>query len=196
MFTGIVGQIGKVTDIADRDGGKRLLIAGTGLSELPVGASIAVNGVCLTVVESGESISVDVIPETLRRTSLGELSPDGPVNLELPMAANGRFDGHIVQGHIDGVGTIAVVDREKHHGTMMTVDVHEDLRHYLVEKGSVTIDGVSLTIAGLTDDGFSVALIPHTLEVTTLGLRKPGDTVNLEMDVLAKYVERLMKVRE
>jgi riboflavin synthase len=196
VFTGIVERIGTVREITARDGAQRMVIGGAGLGELPVGASIAVNGVCLTVVESGDAISVDLIPETLERTNLGALSPDELVNLELPLAAGGRFDGHIVQGHIDSVGTIARVDIDNHHGTVMTVDVPEDLRRYIVEKGSVTIDGVSLTIAGLTEDGFSVALIPHTLEVTTLGLRKRGDTVNLEMDVLAKYVERLLKVRE
>lgn len=196
MFTGIVERIGTVREITARDGAQRMVIGGAGLGELPVGASIAVNGVCLTVVESGDAISVDLIPETLERTNLGALSPDELVNLELPLAAGGRFDGHIVQGHIDSVGTIARVDIDNHQGTVMTVDVPEDLRRYIVEKGSVTIDGVSLTIAGLTEDGFSVALIPHTLEVTTLGLRKRGDTVNLEMDVLAKYVERLLKVRE
>jgi riboflavin synthase len=196
VFTGIVERIGTVREITARDGAQRMVIGGAGLGELPVGASIAVNGVCLTVVESGDAISVDLIPETLERTNLGALSPDELVNLELPLAAGGRFDGHIVQGHIDSVGTIARVDIDNHQGTVMTVDVPEDLRRYIVEKGSVTIDGVSLTIAGLTEDGFSVALIPHTLEVTTLGLRKRGDTVNLEMDVLAKYVERLLKVRE
>lgn len=196
MFTGIVERIGTVREITARDGAQRMVIGGAGLGELPVGASIAVNGVCLTVVESGDAISVDLIPETLERTNLGALGPDELVNLELPLAAGGRFDGHIVQGHIDSVGTIARVDIDNHQGTVMTVDVPEDLRRYIVEKGSVTIDGVSLTIAGLTEDGFSVALIPHTLEVTTLGLRKRGDTVNLEMDVLAKYVERLLKVRE
>ena len=196
MFTGIVERIGTVREITARDGAQRMVIGGAGLGELPVGASIAVNGVCLTVVESGDAIAVDLIPETLERTNLGALSPDELVNLELPLAAGGRFDGHIVQGHIDSVGTIARVDIDNHQGTVMTVDVPEDLRRYIVEKGSVTIDGVSLTIAGLTEDGFSVALIPHTLEVTTLGLRKRGDTVNLEMDVLAKYVERLLKVRE
>jgi riboflavin synthase len=196
VFTGIVERIGTVREITARDGAQRMVIGGAGLGELPVGASIAVNGVCLTVVESGDAISVDLIPETLERTNLGALSSDELVNLELPLAAGGRFDGHIVQGHIDSVGTIARVDIDNHQGTVMTVDVPEDLRRYIVEKGSVTIDGVSLTIAGLTEDGFSVALIPHTLEVTTLGLRKRGDTVNLEMDVLAKYVERLLKVRE
>jgi riboflavin synthase len=196
VFTGIVERIGTVREITARDGAQRMVIGGAGLGELPVGASIAVNGVCLTVVESGDAISVDLIPETLERTNLGALGPDELVNLELPLAAGGRFDGHIVQGHIDSVGTIARVDIDNHQGTVMTVDVPEDLRRYIVEKGSVTIDGVSLTIAGLTEDGFSVALIPHTLEVTTLGLRKRGDTVNLEMDVLAKYVERLLKVRE
>jgi riboflavin synthase len=169
------------------------VLESAGLGEMPIGASIAVNGVCLTAVESAAgTVSLNVIPETLRRTNLADLVPGSAVNLELSMPANGRFDGHIVQGHIDGVGVISSVDVADRGGRAMRVEVEEQLRRYVVEKGSVTIDGVSLTVAAITDEGFEVALIPHTLEVTTLGLRKPGDTVNLEMDVLAKYVERLL----
>jgi riboflavin synthase len=140
-------------------------------------------------------VTVDVIPETLQRTTLSDVVSGVRVNLERPMPANGRFDGHIVQGHIDGVGVVMSIVSGS-GGTVMTIATPGSLRTYLVEKGSVTVDGVSLTVTGMTDDGFDVALIPHTLEVTTLGLLKPGDTVNLEVDVLAKYVERLLKVRE
>lgn len=194
MFTGIVEQIGTVVGVSDHETGRRMLLSGSGLEEIPVGASISVNGVCLTAVaiEDG-TVALDVIPETLQRSNLGALTTDALVNLERPMPADGRFDGHIVQGHVDGVGEVTAVTTDPSGGVVMTVQVPEDLRHYLVEKGSVTIDGVSLTVAGIIDQGFTVALIPHTLEVTTLGLRQPGDAVNLEMDVLAKYVERLLK---
>jgi riboflavin synthase len=197
MFTGIVEQIGSIDDVEDNHVGRRLVLSGVGLGQLPVGASISVNGVCLTAVEVGaDTVSVDVIPETLQRTNLGALETSSRVNLERPMPAGGRFDGHIVQGHVDGIGTIAAVERSDDGAVVMTVAIPASLSRYLVEKGSVTIDGVSLTVSSLTDEGFTVALIPHTLDVTTLGLRKPGDTVNLEMDVLAKYVERLLKARE
>lgn len=193
MFTGIVEQMGRVERVSDTDQGKRIVIEGDLLDELPIGASLSVNGVCLTAVESRpDQVVVDVVPETLRRTNLGDVGVGSEVNLERPMPASGRFDGHIVQGHVDGVGTVASVVEEA-GGVAMEVTVPETLRRYLVEKGSVTIDGVSLTVAGLTELGFTVALIPHTLAVTTLGLRAEGDEVNLEMDVLAKYVERLME---
>jgi len=196
MFTGIVEQIGAVSRLEERESGRRIVLTAPGLGNLTVGASIAVNGVCLTAVETEtDSVSVDVIPETLRRTNLGSLEPANLVNLERPMPADGRFDGHIVQGHVDGVGVVESVVRSREAGTVLTVQTPEQLRAYLVEKGSVTIDGVSLTVATVTDTGFEVALIPHTLDATTLGLRKDGDTVNLEMDVLAKYVERLLGSR-
>lgn len=193
MFTGIVEEVGAIAAAVDTESGRRLVISASGLDDLIVGGSISVNGVCLTAVDTGdESVTVDVIPETLHRSNLGSLGQDAKVNLELAMPASGRFDGHIVQGHVDGVGTIGAIDRTEDGGVVMTVDTPESLGRYLVEKGSVTIDGVSLTIAGITDHGFTVALIPHTLEVTTLGLRSAGEQVNLEMDVLAKYVERLV----
>lgn len=196
MFTGIVELIGEVSSVDEQDSGVRLVVRAAGLGDLPTGASIAVNGVCLTVVEAAvDEVTVDVIPETLQRTTLSDVVSGVRVNLERPMPANGRFDGHIVQGHIDGVGVVMSMVSDS-GGTVMTIATPGSLRPYLVEKGSVTVDGVSLTVAGMTDDGFDVALIPHTLEVTTLGLLKPGDTVNLEVDVLAKYVERLLKVRE
>lgn len=194
MFTGIVEQLGSVEDVTDNEIGRRVVLSAPGIGELPIGASISVNGVCLTAVETGnDRVSVDVIPETLQRTNLGSLTRSSQVNLERPMPADGRFDGHIVQGHVDGIGTLAAIERSDDGGVVMSIDAPESLRRYLVGKGSVTIDGVSLTVASLTEEGFGVALIPHTLEVTTLGLRNEGDTVNLEIDVLAKYVERLLR---
>ncbi len=196
MFTGIVEQMGAVVSVETTDTGRRVVISGHGLGDLPVGASIAVNGVCLTALDpSGDTVALDVIPETLDRTNLGDLTGGDRVNLERPMPASGRFDGHIVQGHVDGIGRISAIDHAGDGAVVMSVDVEPDLTRYLVEKGSVTIDGVSLTVVSVTSDGFTVALIPHTLEVTTLGLRQPSDTVNLEMDVLAKYVERLLSHR-
>ena len=196
MFTGIVEQIGAVTEIVDHESHRSMTVSGREFEALAIGSSIAVNGVCLTVVSVGDGwISVDVIPETLQKTNLGSFAAETMVNLERPMPADGRFDGHIVQGHVDGFGVIRSVSTDS-DGTVMTIEPPPGQIQLIVEKGSVTVDGVSLTIMGLTEDTFSVALIPHTLEVTTLGLRKAGDTVNLEMDVLAKYVERLLEVRE
>lgn len=195
MFTGIVEQIGSVLDVAEQAEGRRLVLSGQGLVDVPVGASIAVNGVCLTAVKvEDERVTVDVIPETLNRTNLGEVGTGGRVNLERPMRADGRFDGHIVQGHVDGVGVVSAINHDD-GGTLMTVEASADLMGFIVEKGSITVDGVSLTVAAMTERSFSVALIPHTLQFTTLGLRKPGDTVNLENDVIAKYVERLLEGR-
>jgi riboflavin synthase len=195
MFTGIVEQIGSVLDVAEQAEGRRLVLSGQGLVEVPVGASIAVNGVCLTAVKvEDERVTVDVIPETLNRTNLSEVGAGGKVNLERPMRADGRFDGHIVQGHVDGVGVVSAINHDD-GGTLMTVEAPAALMAFIVEKGSITVDGVSLTVAAMTERSFSVALIPHTLEFTTLGLRKSGDTVNLENDVIAKYVERLLEGR-
>lgn len=192
MFTGIVERVGDVLSLEEGDTRCRLVIGGNGLGGLAVGASVAVNGVCLTVVEIDEdTVAFDVVPETLSRTNLGDLSSGSPVNLERPMPADGRFDGHIVQGHVDGTGTVISVSRDD-DGMIMEVAVDPPILGYLVEKGSVAIDGVSLTVAGVGDKSFKVALIPHTIEVTTLGLRERGDEVNLEVDVVAKYVERLM----
>jgi len=194
MFTGIVEQIGSVEAVIDSENGRRLVLSAPGVDALPIGASISVNGVCLTAVETGNgTVSVDVIPETLQRTNLGALTPSTRVNLERPMPADGRFDGHIVQGHVDGLGEVTDVRRTSDGGVVIEIAIRGPLDRYLVEKGSITVDGVSLTVASITDDGFTVALIPHTLEATTLGLRNRGDTVNLEVDVVAKYVERLLR---
>lgn len=193
MFTGIVEHRGSVA-LADRDvAGMRVVLDTGPLSGIGLGGSIAVNGVCLTAVEVQPGrVTVDVVSETLARSNLGDLEPGDPVNLELPMRADGRFDGHIVQGHVDGVAEVLTVVDEG-EGKRMRLIVPAPLMRYVVEKGSVTIDGVSITVAAVTDQGFEIALIPHSLTVTTLGLRKTGEKVNLEVDVLAKYVERLLK---
>ena len=196
MFTGIVEEMGRVVRILPADEGIRIEIDGSLVSDgLQVGDSAAVNGVCLTVVARTPTGFVsDVVKETLDRTNLGGLQAGSPVDLERPMPASGRFDGHIVQGHVDGLGRVERLIPEG-EGVRMTVSIPTGLDRYVVEKGSITVDGVSLTVAGLTENGFEVALIPHTLAVTVLGQRRPGDGVNLEVDVIAKYVERLLKER-
>ena len=184
MFTGIVEEKGRVES---REGVRLRIAASTVLDGSELGASIAVNGCCLTLVASGANWwEADVSDETYSRTNLGALSPGDPVNLERPMALGDRLGGHLVLGHVDAVGTVVSPVPQ------LVVQIPQHLMRYLVEKGSVTVDGVSLTAFNLTDDTFEVAIIPHTAEVTTLGVRKPGDTVNIEMDMLAKHVERLM----
>lgn len=195
VFTGIVEAVGTISNVSDNEYGRRLGLSVQGWAPVPVGASIAVNGVCLTALECEAGIEVDVIPETLSRTNLGALGQGEHVNLERAMRADGRFDGHIVQGHIDGTGMVRSLVRDE-DGVVMGIEADESLLAYVVEKGSITVDGVSLTVAALNDRAFSVALIPHTLDVTTLGLRSAGDLVNLEVDILSKYVERLLRVRE
>lgn len=194
MFTGIVESLGTVAEATAVDGGRRLLLEmgdmGIGLE---VGDSIAVNGVCLTAVEVGPiGVTADVVAETLRRSNLGGIQVGDRVNLERPMRADSRFDGHIVQGHIDATGEVTAIVPEG-EGSLVRIAVPHDGLRYVVEKGSITVDGVSLTVTSVDDDGFEVALIPHTLAVTTLGSSRPGDRVNLEFDVLAKYVERLLE---
>jgi riboflavin synthase len=193
MFTGIVAHKGSVVDVADDAEVSVLTVEAGLLADLTVGDSIAVNGVCLTAVAVQNSrIDVEVVRETLSRSNLGALQPGDPVNLERPMPAQGRFDGHIVQGHVDGVGTVSQVVSDG-DDRRLTIRVPTGLARFIVEKGSITVDGVSLTVTGVGSDQFEVALIPHTLEVTTLGLRKEGDPVNLEVDIIAKYVERLLR---
>ncbi|HSJ35345.1 MAG TPA: riboflavin synthase [Acidimicrobiia bacterium] len=193
MFTGIVEHLGTVLTVDEVPRGRTFQVdTGPLAADVSVGDSIAVNGVCLTAVAvSTPAVTFQVMGETLDRTSIGHLGAGDVVNLERPMPAAGRFDGHIVQGHIDGVGTVRSVDADG-EGSRMWVDVPADLMRYVVEKGSVTLDGVSLTVAGVDETGLEVALIPHTLAVTTLGRRRSGEKVNLEVDVLAKYVERLL----
>lgn len=196
MFTGIVTETATVADALRTDEGRRIVVEGSDFSEVEVGDSVAVDGVCLTAVAvDGRRVSFDVVPETLSRTTLGAAGPGSRVNIELAMPAAGRFDGHIVQGHVDGVGEVVSLDRTG-AGTTMTVRVPEHLLGQIVEKGSLAVNGVSLTVAGVKDDAVSVALIPHTLEITNLGLRNTGDPVNLESDIIAKYVERMLRATQ
>ena len=190
MFTGIVEERGTVLEA----GTFRLVVrCRTVVTDSDIGASVAVNGVCLTVVARGpEDLAFDLSEETLARSTLGRLRPGDPVNLERPVTLSARLGGHLVQGHVDGVGEVAAIERDDQGGAVLTTRVPEGLLRYTVEKGSIAVDGVSLTVAALAGDGMRVALIPHTLAVTTLGTVVPGDLVNLEMDVIAKYVERLM----
>ena len=192
MFTGIIEEIGTVRRIEHGAKGARLTIqAKTVLEDTRIGDSSATNGVCLTVVSmTGDSFSADVMAESLRRSSLGTLQGGSPVNLERAMAANGRFGGHIVSGHIDGTGTIASQKRED-NAVWVKIKTPAPLLRYIVEKGSIAIDGVSLTVAAVTDTDFSVSIIPHTGAQTILLGKKPGDPVNLECDVIGKYVEKL-----
>jgi riboflavin synthase len=190
MFTGIVEELGVVHH---RDGHRLRLGARTVLTDVTLGASIAVNGCCLTVVGWQEPDGAtpgwwdaDLSDETLTRTCLGDLAPGDPVNLERPVRLEDRLGGHLVQGHIDTVGTLM------HGPPDLAVHAPAEVLRYLVPKGSVTVDGVSLTVVDVTDDGFTVAVIPHTAAVTTLGHKSPGSRVNLEIDVIAKYTERLL----
>lgn len=194
MFTGIVEELGSVDAIetlAD-DAARFTLLGPLVTTDAKHGDSIAVNGVCLTVVETDAGrFTADVMAETLRRSSLGALVVGSPVNLERAAALNARMGGHLVQGHVDGVGKIASIEPSE-HWTVVRVTLPAELARYVVEKGSITVDGVSLTVVDVDDTSFSVSLIPTTLALTTLGAKQPGDAVNLEVDVIAKYVEKLM----
>jgi riboflavin synthase len=184
MFTGIVEELGTV---ASREGSRLRIEATTVLDDVEMGASIAVNGTCLTVVAWGDGWwEADVVDETFDRTCLGALQSGDRVNLERPVRLADRLGGHLVQGHVDAVGTIVEPAPD------LRIQLPIELLRYVVEKGSITVDGTSLTVAAVHPDGFSVAVIPHTTEVTTLGLKGPGDPVNLELDVIAKYVESLL----
>ena len=187
MFTGLVAGKGVVRAL--RDG--RLEVETPLATELSPGDSIAVNGICLTAVEpNGGSFAADVMPETLRRTSLAPLGEGDEVNIELPLRAGERLGGHFMQGHVDGTGTIQAVT-EDGLSRVVRIEAPAELLRYVVHKGSIAVDGVSLTVSGVNDQAFEVSLIPETLERTTLGAAAPGRTVNLEVDVLAKYVEKL-----
>jgi riboflavin synthase len=190
VFTGLVKDTGRVRR-AERDGEGVRLTLDTAL-QLEPGDSIAVNGVCLTAVQAGDgSFRADVMGETLRRSSLGPLGEGDEVNLELPLRAGDRLGGHVVQGHVDGVGSVESVGREG-FARLVRIGAAPELLRYVVEKGSIAVDGVSLTVAEVDDEGFAVSLVPETLERTTLGALGPGRAVNLEVDVLAKYVEKLV----
>ncbi|NNE72184.1 MAG: riboflavin synthase [Acidimicrobiales bacterium] len=195
MFTGIVEELGSITSIDHHGDGARIVVAAsTVLSDATRGASIAVNGCCLTLVEQGAGWwATDAVPETLDRTNIGELQVGSPVNLERPLAGDGRFGGHIVQGHIDGVTTVMAIADQADGSRRFTFATPPHLAHYIVEKGSVALDGISLTVASDDDSSFDIAVIPHTLAVTTLGARQVGDTVNIETDILGKHIEKLLQ---
>ncbi|MFE9678205.1 riboflavin synthase [Streptomyces sp. NPDC006259] len=193
MFTGIVEELGEVTAVENLGDASRFRLRGPVVTDgAKHGDSIAVNGVCLTVVEhEGDEFTADVMAETLKRSSLGALTAGSRVNLERPTAVGDRLGGHIVQGHVDGTGQ--VLERTpSEHWEIVKVALPADLARYVVEKGSITVDGISLTVVEAGPDYFTVSLIPTTLALTTLGLKQPGDPVNLEVDIVAKYVERLM----
>jgi len=193
VFTGIIEELGEVTEIVELGDSVRLALRGpTVTSDAHAGDSIAVNGVCLTVVNTDDGVfTADVMNETLQRSSLGALAVGSPVNLERPTQLGGRLGGHLVQGHVDGVGQL-LSRTSSTHWDVLAISLPGALARYVVEKGSITVDGVSLTIVAVGDDRFSVSLIPTTLALTTLGSKVRGDPVNLEVDVIAKYVERLM----
>ncbi|MEU2232975.1 MULTISPECIES: riboflavin synthase [Streptomyces] len=193
MFTGIVEELGEVVAVEQLEDASRFRLRGPLVTEgAQHGDSIAVNGVCLTVVEFGDGeFTADVMAETLKRSSLGALEVGSRVNLERPMAVGGRLGGHIVQGHVDGTGTI-LERTPSEHWELVKVGLPAHLSRYVVEKGSITVDGVSLTVVEVADDWFTISLIPTTLDLTTLGIKQSGDPVNLEVDVIAKYVERLL----
>jgi riboflavin synthase len=196
MFTGLIAELGSVADVRRDEDGATLQIASRLAAQLQEGDSIAVNGVCLTAVEiDGEGFQAQAMNETLERSSLAGLNPGARVNLELALRAQDRLGGHVVQGHVDGTGIVRAI-RSEGFARVLEIDIERRLARYLVEKGSVAIDGVSLTVSALCDDGFAVSLIPETLERTNLGAIAEGERVNVEVDILAKHVERLMEYRE
>jgi riboflavin synthase len=192
MFTGLVADLGTVAEVHSTTDGVRLAIESPLARELSEGDSVAVNGVCLTAVgRCGDRFGADVMHETLRRSSLGEVRAGTRVNLELPLTAHGRLGGHFVQGHVDGVGAVSET-HEDGFARVVTIEADPGVLRYVVEKGSITVDGVSLTVARIDETSFDVSLIPETLQRTNLGTAAPGTPVNLEVDILAKYVEKLV----
>jgi len=195
MFTGIVEELAKVASVESTSTGRLLVVASAADDGQRPGDSVSVNGVCLTVVAvDAGSLAFDVVAESLERTNLGALQAGDLVNLERPMPASGRYGGHVVQGHVDGRGVVTARSAEG-NAARIRLEVPPELARYVVEKGSITVDGVSLTVTAVGADWFEVVLIPHTLDATTLGSREPGSSVNLEVDVIAKYVERLLEAR-
>jgi riboflavin synthase len=193
VFTGIVQEVGRVLSLTD--GGRLEIEASAAAAATRIGDSVAIDGVCLTAVAVGDGrLSFDAVPETLRRSALGRLEPGAGVNVEQPLRAGDPLGGHVVQGHVDAVGTLRSLEPEG-DGLRVWFDAPAEVLRYCIEKGSITVAGVALTVTALDDDGFEVALVPHTLAATTLGSLAPGDEVNLEADVLAKYVERLLAAR-
>lgn len=197
MFTGIVEELGKVHAVVRRAESIRIEIeASQVLLDAQIGSSIAVSGCCLTVVELGDGWwAADAVSETLERTCLGSLAAGDPVNLERPVRMADRLGGHMVQGHVDGTGTVISSERMADSALHVRISAGPEILRYVVEKGSITVDGVSLTVASEGEDGFAVAIIPHTAQVTTLGRKGPGERVNLEVDLVAKYVEKLLGAR-
>ena len=195
MFTGLIADVGSVTALERADAGATLRIRTRLAGELSEGDSIAVNGVCLTATSVGEgAFQAQAMSETLTRSSLGALRAQGQVNLELPLRVQDRLGGHVVLGHVDGTGTVRAI-RDEGFARVLEIEVEPSLRRYLVEKGSVAIDGVSLTVSALPEDGFAVSLIPETLRRTNLGALEEGALVNIEVDILAKHLERLLEAR-
>lgn len=195
MFTGIIEEVGTVVSLQVKGKARQLTISGSRVpGELKIGDSVSVSGTCLTAVEVGvDSFSADLADETWLRTSFSRLNKGARVNLELPMRANGRFDGHVVQGHVDGTGTLISLEPIRGgRDYLLTINVPSELTRYIVEKGSLTIEGISLTVAAIEGTQVRVAIIPHTAEVTNLKSLKPGDTLNLEVDVIAKYVQKMI----
>jgi len=196
VFTGIVEEVGRVTKIEQRGENRRITITSTNTpKELGTGNSVSVSGVCLTALDiKPGSFCADLAPETWVRTSFSRMHEGALVNLELPMKADGRFGGHVVQGHVDGVGTLLSFDRiGDSENWWLNIDLPDEVEKYTVYKGSISIEGISLTVAKLEKDRCTVAIIPHTVEMTNLHSLKPGDPVNLEADLIAKYVEKMMK---
>ena len=195
MFTGLIADVGSVTALERAGAGATLRIRTRLAEELSEGDSIAVNGVCLTATSVGEgAFQAQAMSETLTRSSLGALRAQGQVNLELPLRVQDRLGGHVVLGHVDGTGTVRAI-RDEGFARVLEIEVEPSLRRYLVEKGSVAIDGVSLTVSALPEDGFAVSLIPETLRRTNLGALEEGALVNIEVDMLAKHLERLLEAR-
>ena len=193
MFTGIVEELGHVKGIERGANSIKLSISGDIIfSDLKLGDSVSTNGVCLTVTSiSGKTFTADVMPETLNRSSLGSLSSGSYVNLERAMPANGRFGGHIVTGHIDGMGNIVKMTKDD-NAIWIQIAAEPSILRYVIEKGSITIDGISLTVASVSEHDFAVSIIPHTAQITTLGKVNIGDSVNLEVDIIGKYIEKLL----
>ncbi len=191
MFTGIVERTGEITDVSETEDGRRLTVAASGLDDLHHGQSISVSGVCLTVEAFGEDwFEVFLASETVAKTYLGELSVGDPVNVERALPADGRFDGHVVQGHVDTTATVESIEQVG-EDWRYAFSLPAELSQYVVEKGSIAVDGISLTVAARDEEGFEVAIIPATREITTLSEKAVGDPIHLEVDVMAKYVERM-----
>ncbi|GBE05175.1 MAG TPA: riboflavin synthase [Nitrospirae bacterium] len=191
MFTGLVENTWKITSLKETGGGLRMTLDPTPGMEMRTGDSISVNGVCLTVVETGSSVAFEISPETMRSTNLGELKVNNRVNLERALRLSDRLGGHIVTGHVDGIGAI-IAKKKAGDYTFYTFEAPADILKYTVKKGSVAVDGISLTVNGLDSGSFSAAIIPHTLTATNIGKKGPGDRVNIEVDIIGKYIEKLL----